>query len=151
MNRSNTKTSSPMKHQTGVALVTVMVILILMTIIGVSALQTTRLEQLMAGNTQATHSAFQIAESGLVGAAKGTAWSSNKGSPNTASGTLTTGAVATSKQFVGQYKLPRGSGYDAGFKRNQYTVDSTGEAKSGSDTIATKELLEGVYRIVPSA
>ncbi len=52
-------------RQRGVALVAAMVFLLLLTIIGVTAMTTTSLEEKMAGNTQDKNVAFQAAESAL--------------------------------------------------------------------------------------
>ncbi len=53
-----------MKQQ-GAALVTTMVFLIVLTVVGVSAMQNNRLEQKMSTNIQEINHAFQYAESGL--------------------------------------------------------------------------------------
>lgn len=53
------------KQQTGVALIISLVMLLLLTMITVTALQVTSLEQKMAGNMQEHNVAFQAAESAL--------------------------------------------------------------------------------------
>lgn len=53
-------------NQRGTALVFSMVILLILTILGISAMRTTALEQLMAGNTQEMTRAFQAADSGMA-------------------------------------------------------------------------------------
>ncbi len=53
------------RHQTGVVLVVSLIILLLMTIIGVTALSTTSLEQRMAGNVQDKQLSFQAAETAM--------------------------------------------------------------------------------------
>jgi type IV pilus assembly protein PilX len=52
--------------QRGVALVMALVFLLLLTMLGVSALSTTSLEEKMAGNTKERNTAFQAAESALI-------------------------------------------------------------------------------------
>jgi Tfp pilus assembly protein PilX len=52
--------------QTGVALVFSLVILLVLTILGISSLRISTLEQAMSGNTQEGIRAFQAAESGLA-------------------------------------------------------------------------------------
>jgi type IV pilus assembly protein PilX len=52
-------------HQQGVALIMAMVFLMILTIIGVTVMSTTSLQEKMAGNVQDKHSAFQAAESAL--------------------------------------------------------------------------------------
>jgi type IV pilus assembly protein PilX len=54
-----------MKKQSGVALIISLVVLLLLTMITVTALQVTSLEQKMAGNMQEQNVAFQAAESAL--------------------------------------------------------------------------------------
>jgi len=51
--------------QRGMALVFALVVLLILTILGVSALRTSSLEQLMSGNTQEQTRAFEAADSGL--------------------------------------------------------------------------------------
>ena len=53
-------------RQQGVALVMAMVFLLILTLIGVSALSSTSLQEKMAGNSQNKHAAFQAAESALI-------------------------------------------------------------------------------------
>lgn len=55
----------PRCRQHGVALVMSMVFLMILTIIGVTAMSTSSLEEKMAGNQQNKHSAFQAAEAAL--------------------------------------------------------------------------------------
>ncbi len=54
-----------LKTQAGVVLVVSLIILLLLTIIGLSAMQTTALEERMAGNLRDKDLAFQVAESAL--------------------------------------------------------------------------------------
>lgn len=53
------------RHQSGIALVFALVVLVILTILGVSALRTSSLEQLMSGNTQEMTRALEAADSGL--------------------------------------------------------------------------------------
>ena len=55
----------PPNRQTGAALITGLILLIVMTMIGVTAMQTTALEERMAGNMRDQNLAFQAAEAGL--------------------------------------------------------------------------------------
>lgn len=52
--------------QAGVALIFALVILLVLTLLSVSALRISSFEQVMAGNTQEINRAFQAAESGMV-------------------------------------------------------------------------------------
>jgi type IV pilus assembly protein PilX len=57
--------SSSLKTQTGAALVVSLLILLVMTVIGVSSMQTTNLEEKMASNTRDRQQAFEAAEGAL--------------------------------------------------------------------------------------
>lgn len=59
------QTHHPRCRQHGVALVMSMVFLMILTMIGITAMTTSSLEEKMAGNQQNKHSAFQAAEAGL--------------------------------------------------------------------------------------
>lgn len=56
------------QHQRGAALVVSLLILLVMTVIGVSSMQTTILEEKMASNTREREQAFEAAEAALRGA-----------------------------------------------------------------------------------
>lgn len=58
---------SSFKHQSGVVLPVSMIMLLLLTLISVTASQVTGLEEKMAGNTRDTNIAFQAAEAALRG------------------------------------------------------------------------------------
>ena len=53
------------QSQSGSALITALIFLIVLTILGLSTMTTSRLEVRMAANTQFAHQAFQAAESGI--------------------------------------------------------------------------------------
>lgn len=54
------------RSQTGAALAISLIMLLLLTIIGVTAMQSTTLQERMAGNARELNDAFQIAEAGLI-------------------------------------------------------------------------------------
>lgn len=58
-------TQPPRNRQQGVALIMALAFLVILTIIGVTALSTTSLQEKMAGNVQDKNTAFQAAESAL--------------------------------------------------------------------------------------
>jgi type IV pilus assembly protein PilX len=62
---ASTFARQPRRRQQGVALIMALVFLMILTIIGVTALSTTSLQEKMAGNVQDKHTAFQAAESAL--------------------------------------------------------------------------------------
>ncbi len=57
--------NAPRHHQTGAALIISMILLLVMTLIGVTAMQSTVLEEKMAGNFRDRDVAFQAAEAAL--------------------------------------------------------------------------------------
>lgn len=63
-----TSTSRIVNKQQGVALIMALVFLVLLTILGLTAMNTTSLEEKMAGNIKDKNAAFQAAEAALSGA-----------------------------------------------------------------------------------
>ena len=59
---------SPPAHQSGAVLIVSLIMLLLLTLIGVTSMQTTMLEEKMAGNMRDKDLAFQVAESALKAA-----------------------------------------------------------------------------------
>lgn len=66
MNFKSQSMNSLPRAQTGVALVVTLLILLVMTILGVSSMQSTTLEERMAGNMRDQNLAFQSAEAALI-------------------------------------------------------------------------------------
>ncbi|MBK1701537.1 pilus assembly PilX family protein [Thiococcus pfennigii] len=62
---NSTRQAMPATRQAGAALVIALVFLLLMTILGVSSMQGTALQERMAGNQRDRNQAFQAAEAGL--------------------------------------------------------------------------------------
>lgn len=135
--------------QRGAALITSMVILLILTIIGITALGTTSLEQKMAVNIQEANRAFEAAESGL------TRMFNAAGSYNLYSALNDTftfgsggegGKAVVQAQFLGWSDPPRGSGYSAvRFSSAHFDSNSQGNAGSG----ASVTLHQGAYQITP--
>lgn len=63
--RARLCTGIPQQRQSGAALVVGLVLLLVMTLLGVSGMSTATLELTMAGNAQAQQTAFQAAETGI--------------------------------------------------------------------------------------
>ncbi|SJM90511.1 hypothetical protein CRENPOLYSF2_1690012 [Crenothrix polyspora] len=57
--------ANPLKYQAGVVLVTSLILLLLVTLIGITSVQMTSLEEKMAGNSKDQNLAFQFAEMAL--------------------------------------------------------------------------------------
>lgn len=58
----------PIQNQRGAVLIISMIILLLLTILGVTSMRTTQLEERMAGNARDRHVAFEAAEAALIDA-----------------------------------------------------------------------------------
>lgn len=137
----------PIRAQRGAALIMALVILLVLTVLGISALTTTTLEEKMSGNTQETTRAFEAAESG-VNSALGTAGVLNLNASTvndfTYGGFTNARAKVTSK-FI-QYSPPkRGSGYSAQMRSANFAIES--EGKTNANAISTVN--QGIGQIMP--
>lgn len=65
MNQSNFKTLKNLTTQAGVTLVVSLIILVVLTILGVTSMESTRTEVAMAGNLRESNLTFEAAEAGL--------------------------------------------------------------------------------------
>jgi len=132
-------------RQRGVTLAVSLVLLLAITIIGVSSLTTTSLEERMAGNIQELNRAFQTAESGLNQAF---ANSADFSLAQTVTSTVTNShAFAEANTDFKQFTKPRrGSGWSAKeFSSAHFETASTGTTNSG----ATATVHQGAYQIMP--
>ena len=67
MNKQNARFfSTPDNRQNGAALITALVVLIMLTLLAISTLSTSTMEERMAANSQELNRAFQIADTGLA-------------------------------------------------------------------------------------
>ncbi len=66
MNTHKLKSTPPAGGQRGMALIMALVILLILTILGVTAMTTSSLEEKMSGNIQEQTKAFEAAESGIA-------------------------------------------------------------------------------------
>lgn len=89
----------PGSYERGTALVFSLVILVVLTILGISAMRTSALEQIMAGNMQESTRALQAADSGMASALD--AMLTNRTHPsNFASASYTFGTAASATANV---------------------------------------------------
>lgn len=138
-------------RQRGVALVIALVVLLILTILGVSALVSTALEGMMAGNVQEQNRAFQAAEAG-IDAALVNPNSYISSPPTLVSGTLTAigdynARAAYTSSFIAISK-PRRSATGWGDKARftHFQTVSVGRGNIG----ATATLTQGLYLISPN-
>lgn len=109
--------AGPVRGQRGATLITAMVLLLILTLLGVTALNTTTLEERMAANTQEQMRAFQAAESGLSAAfASPTSFvaDATTDEQTEAMGGGATGNAGANYRtsYTGQTAPPRGSGWE---------------------------------------
>lgn len=141
------------RHQRGVALVVALVALLILTILGVSALVSTALEGLMAGNVQEQNRAFQAAETGIEAALVNTA-----DYPTIIGKTLTGNAGAIGQYgaiasytitYQGQTDHPANSKPSSVDKVqvNRYEISSVGTTANNGATATTTR---GLYQVGPA-
>lgn len=151
-------------RQSGAALVVALIILLVLTLLGVSAMNTTSLEEKMAANSQEFNRAFQAADSG-VAAAYRKVNTTNLTAPQTDGTPALTisGTAASGARYVARYvessNPPLNSGYDpTSFKAYYFDVQSTGynvatgtgnATAATTGTTSTVVLNGGLYQIGP--
>jgi hypothetical protein len=152
---------APAKVQRGSALIVSMVFLIILTILGVSTMNTSRIEIRMATNVQAANQAFQASESGIeatldevdifnTGAGAGVDHTyffnqNTNGGFNDGSNDFLE-RVTTNTLFEVQGSVPAG-GFSLGSTVSafHFRILSTGESAAGSES----QQIQGFYKIGP--
>jgi len=134
-----------MSRERGMVLVMALVILLILTILGVTAMSTSGLQEKMAGNAQEQTQAFQAAESGLNKVATATgALDLATATTNSFSFGNTTANVVVS--YIQSVPPKRGSGYSStSFDAANFDQQSTGKTITGANVV----LHRGVAQIVP--
>jgi Tfp pilus assembly protein PilX len=136
------------RHERGTALIMSLVILMILTILGITAMSTASLEERMSGNTQESTRAFQAAESGL-NEALNTTGSLDLNITTTNSFTYNTmnASAAVITKFI-QFTPPkRGSGYGNTVEAANFDQGSTGSTGVGGKAVVH----QGVAQIVPKS
>lgn len=134
--------------QQGAALVMAMVVLLILTIIGVAALNTTSLEAKMANNMQQINRFFGAAEAGIAKSMK-TSGSFDLNLTTTNSYTFGGVPVTVETSSVGYSPPRRDSGYSA-INYDSANFDQKGAAKN-SEGIAASTIHQGASQIVNKA
>ena len=140
--------SATCHRQRGTALIMSLVILMILTILGITAMGTASLEEKMSGNTQEGTRAFEAAESGLNQALT-TAGSLdlNVTTTNTFTYSAMKASASVSTQFM-QFSPPRrGSGYGNTVEAANFDQASTGSTGVGARAVVH----QGVAQIVPKS
>ena len=134
--------------QAGAVLVVSLILLVVLTLLGLSAMNFTSLEHKMAANTQEGYRAFQAAETGLTDAMDNVN-SLDLSNPVTVDfGTLgaTPASVSYSTGFRGWSPPPLGSLYSASsFSAAHFNVQSPGRTTAGAAVV----LDGGMFQIAP--
>ena len=155
---------SPHSRQQGVVLVVALILLVVLTLLGVTSLNTTTLQEKMANNSQEINRAFQAGESGLNDAfANPNAFDLN--APVTGKTALLgpySAGANYSVQFVQTSNPPVGSLYSASsFSSYHFRMDTTAASRATDpggtgaltmDSNAAEVVLAGgAYQIGPKA
>lgn len=140
------------QHQRGIALVVALIFLLMLTILGVSAMNTSALEGRMAGNTQENNRAFQGAESALERVWKdGTIFGSfsqvgetitDPSSPHTYTGAKVNVDVTWEATVSGRGSDPINSGK---YSTAIFSIKSTSKTATNAESL----VVQGVSRVVP--
>lgn len=144
-----------MHRQSGVALFTALILLVIMTMLGLTSMSTSTMEEKMAANSQDINRAFQAAESGLEMVFNDNdAFSTRNtvatdGTPNDLY-TPTPGTIGTYNADVSYNAFmlqatrpPRDSGWDTNFAYYHFDLSATSATLTGS----TSTLHGGAYQI----
>lgn len=143
------------REQSGAVLMTALVLLVIMTMLGLSSMSTSTLEERMAANSQDINRSFQTAETGLelvFNDEEAFNTSNTSDSDGTANDLYTPTAVT-----VGSYNAsvtynavllqaarpPRNSGWDSSYAFYHFDLDATSTTPAG----ATTTVHGGAYQI----
>lgn len=151
--------------QSGAILITALVMLVILTMLGLSTMSTSTLEEKMAANSQEINRAFQTAETGLeIAMTDQNAFTTTNvvddngtvddytddiyAYENTNSSLSNYGASVTYKaEYRQKTSPPRGSGWDAStYAYYYFDLSGTGSTPSG----ASAEVHGGAYQVGPS-
>jgi Tfp pilus assembly protein PilX len=145
----NTSALHPSQDQRGAALVVALLLLLVLTLLGISGMNTASLELVMAGNQQYQANAFRAAESGIE-----RAMIVGKFNPATTSEPIAqTTVTGTTDKYVGTIKaelggLPQGAIWGNSwnsFSTYHFAINSTGTSVRNAKAVLT----QGVAVLAP--
>jgi Tfp pilus assembly protein PilX len=137
------------QNQRGAALITALVLLVILTMLGLSSMSTNTMEERMAANSQEKNRAFQAAESGLeLAFANVDSFNINNTVDNPLTGTDANfgpynATVTYAAGFRQETPPRRGSGWDTNYALFHFDVSSTANTAGGS----TKTIHAGSYQV----
>lgn len=137
-------------QQRGAALVTSLILLLILTVVAISGMNTATLELVMAGNTQFHENAFQAAETGIDRAIASRNFSTT--TPVVVAPTaMPNGAVfSTTTSFQETTAVPSGGfsmGLDTGFAAYHFDTEAQGQAQRN----AVSNHTQSFYVVGPGA
>jgi len=139
------------RQQRGVALVMALVMLLILTILGITAMNTSSLEEKMSGNVQESTRSFQAAESGVNSALKDTgALDPNASTTKNYSYAGQKSGSATVITSFTQYTPPRRSEdpsqiySSSNLQSAHFKMESTGTTITGAETV----IEQGIDQVV---
>jgi len=138
------------RHQSGAVLIVAMIILVVLTLLGVTAMNTSSLQEKIASNTQEQVHAFQAAETGLNQAfADNLAYDISSTYSGGAAPTVFAGSADSASYmptFLGFSPPPPGSLYSAtSFQAAHFNFRATGISATNLSVV----LNGGAYQIAP--
>jgi type IV pilus assembly protein PilX len=122
------------RQQRGAALVVGLILLMVLTLLAISGMNTASLELQMAGNAQYGQNAFQAAETGIERTMSSGVYNTNSDTPLDST-TDKFKTVMHYNKFNGTTDVPDGGysmGVGTGFKAYHFDVTSTGESARGA-------------------
>ncbi len=134
------KSMKQASSQNGAALITALIFMVILTMLALSSMNTSTLEERMAANSQEVNRAFQTAESGLeIAFDDANSFSINNTESNPYTGSDTDfGSYSADTNFEVAFRQQtapkRGSGWDSNYALYHFNVQSTGATDSGAET-----------------
>jgi type IV pilus assembly protein PilX len=127
-------------HQRGAALVVGMILLLVLTVLAISGMNTSTLELRMAGNAQFGQNAFQAAETGIERAMRIGTYDTSVDTPldSPADHFVT---ITRYNLQNGMTDVPEGGysmGVGTGFKAYHFDITSTGASERGASSVNTQ-------------
>ncbi|HSC06563.1 MAG TPA: pilus assembly PilX N-terminal domain-containing protein [Steroidobacteraceae bacterium] len=151
MTRSNRRrlAARARKGQRGAALIVGMVLLVVLTLLAISGMNTATTELLMAGNEKYQENAFQAAETGIERTIATTAFNPAAVPPAVPPPPIDLGDGSTYEAVVlprGAYGPPPNYSLGSSFATEHFEIQSTGNSLRN----ATSTHTQGLFLIVPS-
>jgi len=127
MKHQNLSSLKNIKQQNGAVLAISLILLLVVTIIGTTSMQTSTLQERMAGNTNNDNTAFQAAEAAL------------RNGENAVTGTL--GSFSAATTTTGLY-VPRTDGTNWWDHSSTWATDGSGSAQGTATSAVTQYIIE---------